>query len=134
CRSEPQIADSVILIMASCGLMIFGSGTLITRTSFFPYQQSALIELPPRENVKVKSQRAATAPINIGRPGRCGLLPFYFCLPDVALRPEGWPSTEGVSPASITCLKWRRSSATCCAGSSPKSFATSEPSEPAGGS
>jgi hypothetical protein len=37
------------------------------------------------------------------------------------------------SPDSITCLKRRRSSATCFEGSSPSSFATAAPIFPAGG-
>src|SRR5215210_605396 len=38
------------------------------------------------------------------------------------------------SPESMTCLKRRRSSATCFEGSSPSSFATATPTIPAGGS
>src|SRR5207237_10218254 len=43
CRSEPQIAVSVTLTIASRGLRIFGSGTRAMRTSFVPYQQRAFI-------------------------------------------------------------------------------------------
>src|SRR5690349_1492856 len=47
CRSEPQIAVSVILTIASRGFRILGSGTSSTRTSFFPYQQVAFtLSLP----------------------------------------------------------------------------------------
>src|SRR5687767_13106891 len=42
-RSDPQMAVSVILMIASLGFTIEGSGTLLTRTSFVPYQQSARI-------------------------------------------------------------------------------------------
>src|SRR5579864_2154040 len=47
-RSEPQIAVRVISMMASRGLRIFGSGTVSTRTSSLPYQQSAFISLVSR--------------------------------------------------------------------------------------
>src|SRR5437764_3544769 len=43
CRSEPQIAVDVILTIASRGLTMLGSATVSTRTSWGPYQQSALI-------------------------------------------------------------------------------------------
>src|SRR3982751_2086488 len=43
CRSEPQIAVDVTLIIASRESKIFGSGTSSTRTSFVPNQQSAFI-------------------------------------------------------------------------------------------
>src|SRR5205085_2908837 len=44
CRSEPQIAVSVTLTIASRGLRILGSGTRETRTSLTPYQQRAFID------------------------------------------------------------------------------------------
>src|SRR5205823_6411964 len=46
CRSEPQIAVLVTRMMASCGLMIEGSGTFCTRTSSLPHQHSAFIGPP----------------------------------------------------------------------------------------
>src|ERR1700712_4948707 len=40
-RSDPQIAHAVILMTASRGCWILGSGTVSTRTSPFPCQHSA---------------------------------------------------------------------------------------------
>ena len=45
--------------------------------------------------------------------------------------PSKLPSERTTSPVSITCLKWRRSSYTCCSGDSPKSLATHLPSDAA---
>src|SRR4051794_27531252 len=44
-RSEPQIAVSVTLMIASRGFRIVGSGTRSTRTSSVPYQQRAFMPL-----------------------------------------------------------------------------------------
>src|SRR4051812_41305800 len=41
------MAVRVTLMMASRGLMIFGSGTSVTRTSCFPYQQTAFMRPTP---------------------------------------------------------------------------------------
>jgi hypothetical protein len=43
CRSEPQIAHEVILMIASRGSSIFGSGTVSYLMSFLPCQQRAFI-------------------------------------------------------------------------------------------
>jgi hypothetical protein len=43
CRSEPQIAQLVTLMMTSRPSSILGSGTLSQRMSFVPCQQSAFI-------------------------------------------------------------------------------------------
>ena len=43
CRSEPQIAHAVTLMMASRPSWILGSGTLSQRMSFLPCQVSAFI-------------------------------------------------------------------------------------------
>src|SRR5581483_5131704 len=45
-RSDPQIAVVVMRTIASRGFRIVGSGTSSTRTSSFPYQQSASISPP----------------------------------------------------------------------------------------
>ena len=45
-RSEPQIADEVILTMASVGSWITGSGTSSTLTDRFPCHVSALMPAP----------------------------------------------------------------------------------------
>jgi hypothetical protein len=49
-------------------------------------------------------------------------------------RPATGRAPTMTSPESMTCLKRRRSSATCFDGSSPSSFATATPTIPAGGS
>src|SRR5215831_9787839 len=41
CRSEPQMAVKLTLMIASCGLMISGSGTRVTSTLFLPPQHTA---------------------------------------------------------------------------------------------
>src|SRR6478752_5812303 len=46
CRSDPQIADEVILMIASVGSSIRGSGTSSTRTSRLPCQVTAFIRSP----------------------------------------------------------------------------------------
>src|SRR6478735_1685786 len=46
CRSDPQIADEVTLMIASVGSSILGSGTSSTRTSRLPCQVTALIGCP----------------------------------------------------------------------------------------
>ena len=43
CRSEPQVVDMVTRKIASRGLTISGSGTVCTRRSLIPIQQSARI-------------------------------------------------------------------------------------------
>src|SRR4029453_334746 len=48
--------------------------------------------------------------------------------------PPRLPSERTTSPVSITCLKRRRSSRTCCCGSSPNHFATVAPAVPPGAS
>src|ERR1051325_8671091 len=47
--------------------------------------------------------------------------------------PLGCPSVVGTSPASISCLRRRRSSCTCWLGSSPKSLAITAANFPPGG-
>ena len=64
-----------------------------------------------------KSSYAAAA---AGRPG------FMPNNPSLA-------SDRAISPVSITCLKRRRSSCSCCPGSSPNSDATADPRRPPGG-
>src|SRR5688572_21258094 len=49
CRSEPQIAHVVTLMMASRGFSICGSGTVSQRMSFLPCQQSAFMGAPVLE-------------------------------------------------------------------------------------
>jgi hypothetical protein len=51
-----QFAVHVILIIASRGFNICGSGTFSTRTSLFPYQQRAFIKSSSFK-VKVKRQK-----------------------------------------------------------------------------
>src|SRR5262245_61725738 len=46
CRSDPQIAVVVTLMMASRGLSRTGSGTVSTRICSFPSQQTARITAP----------------------------------------------------------------------------------------
>src|SRR6185369_7379209 len=47
CRSEPQMAQAVTLMMASRPCSIFGSGTESHRMSFLPCQVSAFIPKSP---------------------------------------------------------------------------------------
>src|SRR5262249_13546186 len=51
-RSEPQIAVSVTLTIASRGLRILGSGTRATRTSSVPYQHRAFMNRCPVHSVQ----------------------------------------------------------------------------------
>src|SRR5262245_10700430 len=44
CRSEPQIAVNSVSMIASRGLTMEGSVTVSTRTSFFPFQQTAFMD------------------------------------------------------------------------------------------
>src|SRR5688500_14639123 len=48
CRSEPHVVDIVTRRIASWGLIILGSGTVSTRRSLTPFQQSARITSPPQ--------------------------------------------------------------------------------------
>src|SRR5262245_33891929 len=47
CKSEPQMAVDVILMIASRGLRIRGSGTVSTLTFSVPSQQTARTSTPP---------------------------------------------------------------------------------------
>src|SRR5579871_1311303 len=57
--AAPQIAVEVILMIASRGFRILGSGTCPIRTSFLPYQHSAFINPFP-------SRLAARLPVSGG--------------------------------------------------------------------
>lgn len=52
------MAQAVILITASRGCSIVGSGTVSTRTSPFPCQQSARIDLPPAAKSRILQRDA----------------------------------------------------------------------------
>ncbi len=56
CRSEPQIAHAVTLMMASRGCSILGSGTVSQRMSFLPCQQSAFIGFPAVQTLKTPAR------------------------------------------------------------------------------
>src|SRR3954471_5759985 len=59
CRSEPQMAVDVILMMASRELRIFGSGTSSTFTFLLPSQQVALIGRCSSMRSRVRSMSLA---------------------------------------------------------------------------
>lgn len=61
CRSEPQIAQAVILMIASRPSSIVGSGTLSQRMSPLPCQQSAFIIFSPLYVSKRSSVTSNTA-------------------------------------------------------------------------
>src|SRR6478672_10493818 len=80
CRSDPQIADEVTLMIASVGCSIRGSGTSSTRTSRLPCQVTAFIWSPstPAAQHEPPSRRqypvgCVTNPAGVGR--RCRSLP-----------------------------------------------------------
>src|SRR4051812_27352816 len=63
CRSDPQIAVSVTLTIASRGFRIRGSGTREMRTSFVPYQQSAFT--PARSAPRLTCRRGDLARLEL---------------------------------------------------------------------
>src|ERR1700738_5463989 len=107
CRSDPQIAVRVILITASCGLMIPGSGTCSVSNLFFPIQQTAFICCTPYlivSTVDSCEELALAYPALRNLPGGVSISSPYsdpFSLPLTPRGPCGCPLVVGISPVSI---------------------------------
>ncbi len=73
CRSDPQIPDEVTLMIASSGSLIFGSGTVSTRTSRLPCQVTAFIVAPPRTRGGPRLPGGPTPTSRAKRPSRAAV-------------------------------------------------------------
>src|SRR3954464_5065722 len=71
CRSDPQVVYMLTRKMASCGLTIWGSGTVSTRRSFTPFQQSALMLYSPYSKSIGRSAGARSGVVSERRDFSC---------------------------------------------------------------
>src|SRR5947199_5836063 len=71
CRSDPQVVDRVTRKIASWGLTTCGSGTVSTRRSFTPFQQSALIMYSPHSKSIGRSAGARSGIVSKSRDFSC---------------------------------------------------------------
>src|SRR3954451_6854795 len=123
----------VTLMMTSRSSRIFGSGTLLTRTSYFPHQVRAFMDSPSQmlqPQMNTDQHRWTGSFSYLGSSVFiCGSIATHA---DLHV-PRGWPSVVGTVPVSIRHLKRQRSSLICCFGSWPNMLAIQLPTRPAGG-